>query len=741
MKPIPGHSLLLLCWLCLSHALVACSGEPLGKTRVGCSCVCRACTIQDRRNDDDKCTGPSVQIPSVTTCAASSSSPDISEACEEACDDIEGYHVSLCFGDACPGWFPLWMSSPETCTTLGPVTSIVEDGCGEDGPLSTATRDSASALVQAERSVAHIALGEELAAFTPAGTVSFAGGYCATPPCPVVLQGLQLGAAGAFKVGKSTVADLGIFNTAPVPGNLSPDGSLQFFVLPPFDASATIDGRFISRRAQPTALRGHLFPDGTLRLTGQIALEGGSATFDMSTRVEDSAPIVRIDSPSRGECGHPLRLSAKQSFDPDGDALVSFEWAEEFQSGPPQPLGSGPVLDVTLPLGHHLLSVTVTDSRGRAMTSFTGVNIVDTLPPEIRETQVTPVCLWPPNHGLAAFTLGGEVLTSVVDACDGSPTVLFESVTSSQPADGTGDGSTAVDAVVLPGGEALCLRAERAGPERDGRTYRALLEVSDASGNSARGEVLVEVPHDQRPSSRCQEVKPAACELAPPATSTSAPPPPEAVSPPREEGARGCQAAGGPGFGAALLAVMAVLSRGRRAGSRGGQSGVLALVTLLLSGCQGPDGGNPLAQDQALDSCLPGWWTTTAGSCRIEPACENPSSEALRTACAASDCVSVTVTGYRPASGAGGADFYQGTAIGSESARQFCARDVFNGSWSMASSEAISVTYGGSQQQVPARCSAALATVSGLGRRRVPEALGKALDARAASGDWSGCAY
>ncbi|HEX5754605.1 MAG TPA: hypothetical protein VFZ09_50945 [Archangium sp.] len=734
MNPRRGHHLLLLSWLCLSNALVACSGEPLGDTRVGCSCVCRACTIQDRRNDDGNCTGTSVQIPSVTTCAASSSPTDISNACEDACSDIAGYQVSVCFGESCPGWFPIWASRPETCSSLGPVTSIVEGGCGEDGPMNTPTRDSASALVRSESSVAHIALGEELAAFTPAGTVSFAGGYCATPPCPVVLQGVQLGSAGAFQVGKSTVSGLGIFNTAPVQGNLSPDGSLQFFVLPPFDASATIDGHFISRRAQPTALRGHLFPDGTLRLTGQIALEGGSATFDLSTRVDDSAPIVRIDSPSRGECGHPVRLSAGQSFDPDGDALVSFEWAEEFQSGPPQPLGSGPILDITLPLGHHMLSVTVTDSRGRAMTSFTGVTIADTLPPEIRETQVTPVCLWPPAHGLAAFTVGGEVLTSVVDACDASPTVIFESVTSSQPADGTGDGSTAVDAAVLPGGESLCLRAERAGSERAGRTYRASLEVSDASGNSAHGEVLVEVPHDQRPSERCREVTPAACELAPASTSTSAPRPPETPLPPEEEGARGCQAAGGSGFGAALLAVMAVLSRGRRCG-------VLALVALVLSGCQGPDGGAPSAENQPLDTCLPGWWTTTAGSCRIEPACDHPSSEELRAACAASDCISVTVTGYRPASGAGGAGFYQGTAIGSESARRFCARDVFNGTWSVSSAEAISVTFGGSQQQVTARCSASSATVSGLGRRRVSEALAKALDARAASGDWNGCAY
>jgi hypothetical protein len=726
-----------LALVALSITLTACD-EELGDTRVSCACVCRACTIEDRRRDDNQCTGHPAQLPPVAVCATSP--VNTSAVCEEACGDVAGYQVSVCFGETCPGAFPVWVTRPEVCTWLGPAT-VEEGACGDTGQKSVPTRDAAFSLVASDTSSAQLARGDTVASFTPMGTVALVGTSCANSPCPVFLQNIQLTSTQPFKLGDATVSELGIINTLTVQGSLAADGSIQFFAPPAFDASARINGTHVSQRAQPTSLQGQLLPNGTVRLMGQIALADGSATFDLRTRIFDSAPVVRINAPARGECGVPVHLSAAESFDPDGDAIVSYAWAKESLEGVPQPLGSGAELDVKLPVGNHLLSVTVTDARGRAMTSFVAVPVSDTLPPIIHETTVTQACLWPPNHSLAAFALGNEVLTSVEDACDGSPDVTFEAVASSQPADDTGDGMTDVDAAITDNGQALCLRAERQGQERDGRTYRATVLATDTSGNAARGQIAIQVAHDQRPSTHCPPLEPRSCDLSPPAVSPPSQPEPQ----PGDSAARGgCQAAGGSGLGLALLAALAAVGRGGRRRSpraEGFVRSVLASVALLLlPGCNGSEGGDPSTQPQALSECLQGWWTTTPGSCRIEPACENPGSEGLRAACAASDCVSVTFTGYAPQRD-GTAAFHQGKAIGSQSQRQFCTSGVFSGTWRPVSVDAIAVKYGGSEQQVSATCSTSTANIGGLDRRRTSRELTTALDARALSSDWTPCAY
>jgi hypothetical protein len=724
---------LLLALLAFSTALTACS-EELGDTGVSCSCVCNACTIWDRQRGDEKCTGHSVQLPAVSACAASPvNGPKV---CKDTCEDVAGYQVSVCFGESCPGMFPVWVTRPEVCSFTGFYT-VKEGACGDTGQKSVPTRDAAFSQVASHLSSAQIARGDSVASFTPVGTMALVGTSCATFPCPVFLQNIQLTSTEPFELGDVTVSELGIINTVTVQGSLAADGSIQFFAPPAFDAAARINGTHVSQRTLPTNLQGQLLPDGTVRLRGQIALAEGSATFDLRTHIFDSAPVVRISAPVRGECGVPVHLSAAESFDPDGDAIVSYEWAKESLEGVPQPIGSGPELDVRLPVGNHLLSVTLTDSRGRAMTSFVAVPVSDTLPPVIHEATVTQACLWPPNHSLAAFALGTEVLTSVQDVCDGSPEVIFENVSSSQPADSNGDGMTDVDAAITGDGQELCLRAERQGQDRDGRTYQATVLVTDTAGNTARGQIAIRVAHDQRPSTRCPLLEPRSCDLSPPAVSTPAQPADQASN-------GGCQTAGGSGLGLALLATLAALGRGgRRHASRvrGLVPGVFAAVALLLlPGCSGSEGENAPNSPQALSECLQGWWTTTPGSCRIEPACENPASEGLRAACGASDCVSVTFTGYASQRD-GTAAFHQGTAIGSESQRQFCTSGVFNGTWRPVSADTITVKHGGNEQQLSAECSTSTAKIGGLDRRRTSRELATALDVRVSNSAWTACAY
>ena len=85
------------------------------------------------------------------------------------------------------------------------------------------------------------------------------------------------------------------------------------------------------------------------------------------------------------------------------------------------------------------------------------------------------------------------------DACDPSPDFVLDSVTSSEPDNGTGDGDTVDDIQGADTGtddREFQLRAERAG-NGSGRVYTAIGTVTDESGNTTHGLAQIVVPHDQ----------------------------------------------------------------------------------------------------------------------------------------------------------------------------------------------------------------------------------------------------
>ncbi len=94
------------------------------------------------------------------------------------------------------------------------------------------------------------------------------------------------------------------------------------------------------------------------------------------------------------------------------------------------------------------------------------------------------------------YELGPDVVVSAHDNCSAVLDVQLLGCRSSEAADGTGDGSTEPDCVVVSPSE-LLLRAERSG-NGDGRTYSLQVVVTDEAGNSAVGETDVRVAHDQR---------------------------------------------------------------------------------------------------------------------------------------------------------------------------------------------------------------------------------------------------
>jgi Domain of unknown function (DUF5011) len=104
------------------------------------------------------------------------------------------------------------------------------------------------------------------------------------------------------------------------------------------------------------------------------------------------------------------------------------------------------------------------------------VIVSDTIAPVIQGLSLSPTSIWPPDHTLV------DVVISYVPADASGVAVCAPAVSSNQPVNGKGDGSTNVDMLVIDAHH-VQLRAERTGG-RD-RVYTVTLTCKDASGNAA----------------------------------------------------------------------------------------------------------------------------------------------------------------------------------------------------------------------------------------------------------------
>jgi uncharacterized repeat protein (TIGR01451 family) len=123
--------------------------------------------------------------------------------------------------------------------------------------------------------------------------------------------------------------------------------------------------------------------------------------------------------------------------------------------------------------------------------SATATTTASNPPPTIAGVSVDQPVLWPPNHKLENVTVN----YNVTDNCPLPPNSCTLSVTSNEPINGTGDGNTSPDWIILDAHH-VQLRAERAG-KGNGRIYTITITCIDSSGNSSSQSVEVNVPHDQ----------------------------------------------------------------------------------------------------------------------------------------------------------------------------------------------------------------------------------------------------
>jgi hypothetical protein len=144
-------------------------------------------------------------------------------------------------------------------------------------------------------------------------------------------------------------------------------------------------------------------------------------------------------------------------------------------------------------------TVTCTSSAGPTCDFKVTVN--DTQPPVIT-TNGQAVTLWPPNHRYATVKVT-DLVASAGDNCDPGVGVggvrIASSVTSDEPDDSGGDGSTTNDIVLAADCTSVQLRSERTG-HGNGRVYTITFKVTDASGNVSTATATVAVPHSQNGS-------------------------------------------------------------------------------------------------------------------------------------------------------------------------------------------------------------------------------------------------
>jgi nitrous oxidase accessory protein NosD len=225
--------------------------------------------------------------------------------------------------------------------------------------------------------------------------------------------------------------------------------------------------------------------DGDPRITDGDG--NGVAVIDMGAFEYSGRPIADAGPDQVVACGADCRanvtLNGRGSSDPDGDPLA-FTWTGPFETT------SGDAASVSLPIGQHRITLTVTDPAGHTDSDTTVITVNDSTPPNIATVTASPNILLQANHQMVPVTVG----VSATDNCDPAVACGIITVMSNEATDGLGDGDTSPDWEIM-GNLTLNLRAERSG-QGAGRLYTITIECADVSGNRSTREVIVSVPRN-----------------------------------------------------------------------------------------------------------------------------------------------------------------------------------------------------------------------------------------------------
>lgn len=203
--------------------------------------------------------------------------------------------------------------------------------------------------------------------------------------------------------------------------------------------------------------------DGVIVGAGEY--NGATAWFQIRSDAgsQNGPPVAAPGGSLTFECGSNVVIDGTASSDPDGETLA-FQWSLGGAV-----LGSEPILETSLPLGTHTITLSVTDPCGAAGTSEFEVAVVDATAPVF--TQVPDPATIAVGKGCSAAV--PNLLASVLatDACGGSAVTLAQ--------------------IPAPGE-----------PVSKG-THEVVISATDAAGNQAFQSVVLEVVDEAPPVIRC----------------------------------------------------------------------------------------------------------------------------------------------------------------------------------------------------------------------------------------------
>jgi len=214
--------------------------------------------------------------------------------------------------------------------------------------------------------------------------------------------------------------------------------------------------------------------------------------------VANAGPDQTVDCTGQG-CGS-VMLDGSKSSDSDGDTLT-YVWQDELNN----PVGSSKVAPVTVPMGTHMFTLTVTDSASLSATAVTHVTVRDMQPPSL-QVSLSPSVMRSRDNRLVRV----NATVKVSDTCDPNPAVKLVSITSNDPAD---RGRSKVNDVQAVGGgavpfgtdvRAFLLRAEDTTHGKD-LVYTITYSATNAWGNTSTATAQVVVArHSRGPHSGSQ---------------------------------------------------------------------------------------------------------------------------------------------------------------------------------------------------------------------------------------------
>jgi glycosidase len=253
-------------------------------------------------------------------------------------------------------------------------------------------------------------------------------------------------------------------------------------------ASVPVAGLFADGTSLVDVLSGASYTVGGGHVGVTLAGRSGVVLLPAPAFVDTDAPVAHITvtpTPNANGWNNAIPVNVNLSATDSGSGVKELRyWVG---SGAPVVAG-GPAASFQLSTqGVHTVYLRAIDNAGNASAVASVVVKIDTTGPVITGASASPSVLTPANHKMRDVL----VSYSASDNLSGGVTCSL-GVASNEPVNGTNDGDTAPDWLILDAHH-LQLREERSGTGT-GRVYTVTVTCADAAGNTSARAVTVTVP-------------------------------------------------------------------------------------------------------------------------------------------------------------------------------------------------------------------------------------------------------